>query len=152
MFRRSSSEAHYGVCNHLHKANRTSSKQQRGNIETLYVLGSLAVSLDGQVETAKTVTSQTVCSTLEQYGIWSEIFHNFVDDWLKDVDERLVVESFIKWEVDGMILPSILADIFDVPCSREIVFEFVETACHHSISEVECLFDSISMMNVNIDI
>jgi hypothetical protein len=51
-----------------------------------------------------------------------------------------------------MILSSILTDILDVPCPREIVFEFVEAACHDSVSQVECLFDSISMMDINVNI
>jgi hypothetical protein len=75
------------VYSHLRKHNLTSSKQQRWNIETLYVLGSLAVSLHGQVEATKSISGETVCSTLEQYGIRPEIFHNFANDWLKDVDE-----------------------------------------------------------------
>lgn len=37
-------------------------------------------------------------------------------------------------------------------CSREVVLEFMERAGHDSIGEVKSFFDTISVMDINVDI
>jgi hypothetical protein len=40
--------------------------------------------------------------------------------------------------------------VVDVSCSREVVLELMEGACHNPIGQVKSLLDSISMMDVDI--
>ena len=37
-------------------------------------------------------------------------------------------------------------------CSWEVIFEFMERGGHDPISEIEGFFDSVSMMNIDVDV
>lgn len=51
-----------------------------------------------------------------------------------------------------MVETCILSDIFDVACAWEVVLEFVEAAGHHSVGQVEGLFHTVSMMDVDVNV
>lgn len=51
-----------------------------------------------------------------------------------------------------MICSSIFADVIDVACAWEIIFKLMERAGHDSVSQVKSLLDSITMMDININI
>ena len=44
------------------------------------------------------------------------------------------------------------ANVINVASTWEVVFEFVEGASHDSVSEVKGFFDSVSVVNVNVDV
>ena len=81
-----------------------------------------------------------------------QVLYYFGDNWLEYHLKWLIVESFIQGEVYSMISSWIFSDIIDVASSWKVILEFMERASHHSISEVEGLLHSISVMNVNVDI
>lgn len=51
-----------------------------------------------------------------------------------------------------MVSSIILASVFDVPSSGEIIFELVKRTGHNPVCQVESLLNSVSMMNININV
>ncbi len=39
-----------------------------------------------------------------------------------------------------------------MPSTWEVVLEFVERASHHSVCQIECLFNTVPMVNVDVNI
>lgn len=110
------------------------------------------MAFDWKIEASKTISGQTVSSSLQKYGFRSEIFDDFGDDRLEDHLKGLIIESLIEWEVDGVVRAWIFADIIDMSCSREVVLEFVEGAGHDSVGQVERFFNSVAVVDVDVDV
>lgn len=72
--------------------------------------------------------------------------------WFKNTSKRCVRDSVFQRYVDGVsfALPSPFILLASRP--RKIFAKFVETACHNSVRRVECLFDAITMMTVDVNI
>lgn len=51
-----------------------------------------------------------------------------------------------------MISTILFSNIIDMSCTREIIFKFMEWASHDSISKVKSFLNTITMMDINIDI
>lgn len=51
-----------------------------------------------------------------------------------------------------MIESIILSYIIDMPCSWEIILKLMEGAGHDSISQIESFLNTITMMDIDIDI
>ena len=89
---------------------------------------------------------------MQKNGFRSEVFDDFGDDWLEDHLEAFVIKSFIEREVDSMIGARIFSDVIDVAGSWEVVLELVEGGGHDSIGQVEGFFNTVSVMDINIDV
>ena len=51
-----------------------------------------------------------------------------------------------------MISTILFSNIIDMSCTWEIIFKFMERASHDSISKVKGFLNTITMMDINIDI
>mmetsp|Transcript_8360 Transcript_8360/g.19617 ORF Transcript_8360/g.19617 Transcript_8360/m.19617 type:complete len:269 (-) Transcript_8360:28-834(-) len=65
---------------------------------------------------------------------------------------RCVVHAIIQGEVNGEVFPLCVADIKDISCPGEVLSKLVEGHCHHAISGIERLLDSVSVVYVNINV
>ena len=110
------------------------------------------MAFDWQVEASQSISWKTICSSLEQNGIWPEVFNDFGDDRLEDHVKTFIIKSLIKREVDSMIGAWVFSNIINVTCSWEIILELMERASHDPVSEVEGFFNTISMMNIDINV
>ena len=105
-----------------------------------------------QIETTKSISWKTISSTLQKNSLGSEIFDNFVNDRFEDEHKWLIIKSLVKGKVDRMISSIIFPYIFNVTCSWEVIFELMEGTSHHPVGEIEGLLNSISMVDVDVDV
>ena len=110
------------------------------------------MAFDWKSEASKSISRETISSSLKQNSIRSKVFDDFWDDRLEDELKALVIESLIEWKVDSMVCSWIFANIIDMSCSWEVIFEFMERTGHNSISQIKRLFDSISMMDIYVNV
>jgi hypothetical protein len=89
---------------------------------------------------------------LEYNGFWPEVFHDFSKNRSGNGNKRFVIHTLIKREVDSPVSAFFFSDIFDVASTWEIVFELMEGAGHDSVSEVKGFFDTVTMMDIDINI
>ena len=89
---------------------------------------------------------------MKKDGVRIESFHDFGDDRLENLQKRLVVKALIEREIDRIVNPLIFSNIIYVAGSREVVLELMERASHHSIGKVECFFDSIAMVDIDVNV
>jgi hypothetical protein len=93
------------------------------------------------------ITGQGIGAALQNNGAWLENFHNFGNHWAKNTPEGFIIHTIIERKVNGVILAIGVTDILNVSRSREIFPEFVKRDSHDAVCGVECLFDSISVMD-----
>ena len=117
----------------------------------------------GQIEWTQSITGERVGTALEYDITWLVPVDNALDDRLENALVAFVGDSVPQWHIDcvsivsGAIivgLPLARADtvISDFACSGEELPVFVETGRHDSICGIERFFDTVSMMNIDIDI
>jgi hypothetical protein len=80
------------------------------------------------------------------------IVHDSLDDWLKDRLVGDIVNTIAEWEVDGVILASAYTDIAKLTSTWEILSVLVERAGHDSVGGIEGFFNTITMMNVDVNV
>jgi hypothetical protein len=110
------------------------------------------MSLQTQIETPQSISTQGIGSTLENHSTWSKNFHDFANDWSENGLETDIVHPVIQGEVDGVILALSVANIENVSSARKVFSKLVEAHCHYSIGGIKRFLYSISMMNVNINV
>jgi hypothetical protein len=71
---------------------------------------------------------------------------------LKNILEAGVVDSIIQWEVKSIVFAFVLANIFNTSRTGEIIAKLVERDSHHSIGGVESFFDTIAMVNIDVNV
>ena len=110
------------------------------------------MSLDREVKAAKSIARYTVRTALQKDSLRSILFHDFLNNRLKYIYEGVIIESFVEWEINGMILPFFVSDVVEVACSWEVIFKLVKAAGHHSIGQIKRFFNSISVVDVDVHI
>lgn len=98
---------------------------------------------------------------------WSEAFEDLRNHGTKDTDESSIVHSIMQRKVHRVLpIDSIkhgqpeesdtypfafaVANVLPVSSSREVLSIFMEGAGHHSVGRIECFFNAITVMNINI--
>jgi hypothetical protein len=120
--------------------------------ETLNEPDAVCVALHTQVEAAQSITRKTVSAALENNSFRLVIVHDSLDDWLKDRLVGDIVNTIAEWEVDGVILASAYTDIAKLTSTWEILSVLVERAGHDSVGGIEGFFNTITMMNVDVNV
>lgn len=77
---------------------------------------------------------------------------NIVTHRFKDALVGFISDSIPQWEINRVIPSLSESNIFDVSSTREEFTVFVERTSHDSIGRVESFFDSISVVNVDVDV
>lgn len=108
------------------------------------------MSLHTQIEAAKSVSTQTVTTALQNNSLRSVALHDFANDRLEDALVRLVVDSVSQRKVDGVVLAGSNTDISKLTSSWKVLAVFVERNSHDAICRVKSLFDTISVMYINV--
>lgn len=129
----------------------TTSKKNR-NTKAFHELCYWCMTFYWKIEASKSVSWKTVSSSLKKNSFRSEIFHNFSKNRPCYSHKRFIIHTFIQWEIDRMISTIFFSNVINVSCTWEIVFKFMERACHYSISKIKGLFNTITMMNININV
>ena len=71
---------------------------------------------------------------------------------LKDAAVGLVIDSVPQGKVDGVLLALAVASVTHITCPGEVLSVLVKGARHHTISGVEGLLNSISVVDVDVDV
>mmetsp|Transcript_21127 Transcript_21127/g.35286 ORF Transcript_21127/g.35286 Transcript_21127/m.35286 type:complete len:256 (-) Transcript_21127:392-1159(-) len=130
----------------------TASEDEHGDVEAFYKLDTIGVTLDREIEAAETVSGKRICSALHDDGLRFVNLDDLGDDGLEDAFVRFVIDSIFQWEVDRVILALSDSNILDVTCSRKVLAKLVEGDTHHTIGGVEGLLDSITVVNVDVNV
>lgn len=105
-----------------------------------------------EIEATETVTRQTVTTTLKNHGVRVVEFHDARDDRFEDGLVRGVVDSVTEREVDGVVLALADTNVTKLTGSREILAILVERDRHDSVGGIEGLLDTITVVNIDIDV
>mmetsp|Transcript_2964 Transcript_2964/g.8483 ORF Transcript_2964/g.8483 Transcript_2964/m.8483 type:complete len:363 (+) Transcript_2964:45-1133(+) len=137
-----------------HVAQRVSAttKNEGRNAKALHVLNTVSVAFEGKVEASQTVPRERVGTALEHHGPWLEYFHDFANDRPEDGREALVIHAIVQRKVNRVVFALVCTNILHITGSREVLAELVERGGHDSVRRVEGFFNSISMVNVNVDV
>mmetsp|Transcript_21840 Transcript_21840/g.55418 ORF Transcript_21840/g.55418 Transcript_21840/m.55418 type:complete len:490 (-) Transcript_21840:14-1483(-) len=127
-------------------------EQQRGQIELEHEVDALGVSLDREVEAAEPVARQRVGAALQHHGVGLIGVDDALDDRLKDVLVRHVVDAVTQREVDRVVLSLPRAHVLHVARAGEVLAELVERDGHHAVGGVEGLLDTVAVVDVDVDV
>jgi hypothetical protein len=130
----------------------TASKNESGEIEALDELDTVGMASHGQVKTTKTISGERIASTLENDCFRTVIVHDSLDDRFEDALVSHIGNSITKREIDRIILTRTNTNITEFTSTREVFAVFVERDGHDAIGGVKSLFDSIAMMNIDINV
>mmetsp|Transcript_5431 Transcript_5431/g.7907 ORF Transcript_5431/g.7907 Transcript_5431/m.7907 type:complete len:239 (+) Transcript_5431:439-1155(+) len=122
------------------------------HVKGFHVFDAFGMSLQTEVETTQSISRETICPALQNDRSRSVYGHNFI----KDRFEYSFVGIICHTPGEGCIYAKSRAlsspHILDMSRTRKEVTVLVKREGHDSICAVECLFDTIAVMNVNIDI
>lgn len=105
-----------------------------------------------QVEAAQAIARETVSATLQYNGFRLIIVHHGLDNGLENGLVRVVGNAITQREIDRVILANANADIPKFAGAGEIFSILVERAGHDTIGGVESLLNTISVVNVDVDV
>lgn len=105
-----------------------------------------------EVEATQTIARQAVATALQDNSLRSVIIHNTLNDRFKDGFVCHIVDTIAKREVDRIVLTRADTNISKLASAREVLAIFVEGDGHDSIGSVESFFDSIAMVDINVDV
>lgn len=110
------------------------------------------MTLHTEIEASESVTGQAVSTTLKYNGFGSVVLHNTFDDWLEDSLVRSIINAIAERKVDRVMLSLANANVAKLSSTRKVFAILVERDCHDPISGIESFFDTIAMMNVDVDV
>jgi hypothetical protein len=130
----------------------TSSDNEGWPIEALDKLDTVGVSVHAQVKATQTVTRQTVTAALKNNGIGVIVFHDIRYDGLEDGLVGGVVNAVSEREVDCVVLALANTNVSQFAGAGEVFSVLVERNSHDSVGSVEGLLDTISVVDVDVDV
>jgi hypothetical protein len=89
---------------------------------------------------------------LEDNGFRLVIVHDILNDRLENRLVCDIVNAVTEWEVDGIILALANTNVTKLASAREIFSVFVKGDGHDSVGSVERFLNTVTMMNVNVDV
>lgn len=105
-----------------------------------------------EVEATKTVARQTVTTTLEDNRLRTVPLHDALDYGLEDALVGGIVDTVAEGEVDGIVLARADTDITKFTSAGEVLAVLVERDSHDAVRGVEGFFDTVAMVNVDVNV
>jgi hypothetical protein len=130
----------------------TAAKNQGRQIKALDEVDAVGMSSHAQIEAAKTITRQTVTTTLEDHSLWAIPLHHALDDGLEDALVRDIIDTIAEREIDRVVLALPNTDVAKFTSTGEVLAVFVERDGHNAISRVESFFNAIAVVNIDINV
>lgn len=113
----------------------------------------IPMTLYGQVKTTKSITAQTISTTLQNNSSWPVELNDILHDSLEYIRIIWVSDALLQWHIDRVVSTVVSANLEHVTCAREkAVSVLVKWNSHHSIRQIECILHTIAVVNINIDI
>lgn len=130
----------------------TTAENQCRQIKAFDKVDAVGMPAHAQVEAAQTVTRQTVSTALQDHGLWTIPFHHTLDHRLKNALVRDIVDTIPEGEVDRIIFALANTDVAELASAGEVLAVLVEGNGHDAICGVKRFFDTITMVNINVDV
>lgn len=106
-----------------------------------------------EIELAESIVSKGVCSELDDDCIGSVVPHDPINCRLEELVVGGIANAFFERYVERVVFALALADAFEVAGAREeVVTVLMEANSHDTASQQECLFYTISVVHVDVDI
>ena len=105
-----------------------------------------------QIKATKTVTGETIATTLENDCLRLVVLHDSVNDGLEDRVVCGVIDAIPKGKVDGIVLAVSNTNIAELAGAREVFAILMERHCHDTIGRVEGLFHAIAVVDIDVDV
>lgn len=120
--------------------------------ELLHKIDAVCMTAHAEIEAAQSIAGQTVATTLEYYSLWLVVFHNSANDGLENVPVGRICNAIAEGKVDRMVLAITHTNVAKLASTREILAVLVERASHDTVGGVERFLDTVTVMDVNIDV
>lgn len=137
---------------HISHRITTTAENHGGQVKALHKVHTVRVAPHTEVEASETVARKTVATTLQDHRFGSVPFHNALNNGLKDALVGDVINAIAEREVDGIVLALTHSDIAQLTRTWEVLAVLVEGHRHHTVSRVECLLNTISVVDININV
>lgn len=105
-----------------------------------------------EIETSKSVARQTISSALQDNSFRTVILHDIFDNGFEDSSVRAIVDTITEREVDGVVFSRPYTHVAKLASSGKIFAVFVERYRHHTIRGIEGFFDTVSVVDVDVNI
>lgn len=105
-----------------------------------------------EIEASQPIARQRITTALEDNSLGLVVFHDGIDDGLKEAPVALVIDTIAERDVDSVVLTSTNADVAELAGAGEVLAIFVEGAGHDAIGGVEGFLDAVAVMHINVDI
>jgi hypothetical protein len=113
----------------------------------------LSMTLDRQIQMSKFIFREWVCSTLDNNDIRSVWGHTTIHNFFEEVEVDLITNATFEGDIYCEVFTDSLTDWLESTGAREeILLELVETYSHNSVGIVKCFFDSIAMVDIDIQV
>ena len=117
------------------------------------MLNALSVPFNRELEVSNSVLGQRVGPALQHDHIRTVGADHDVGYLLENIQIIGIIDALADRHVDAVEFPDPLACRLQLPCAWEEVFlVLVEAESHDSICMVECFFDSIAMVDIDVDV
>lgn len=86
-------------------------------------------------------------------GIRSVLGHHAIHHRFEELEESFIADSRFQRDVECVVLSIEFSNLIDPTSAwKEIIAILMKTNSHHSVAQIECLFDSIAMVDVNVEV
>lgn len=137
---------------HVPQRVATAADQHHGDPEALHVFDTLTMATNGQIKEADTVTAERVGTALQHDALGLKLVHNTLHHRFESHLIACIVNTIVEWEIDSIVLASLCPNIIQATCPREVISVLMKGDGHDSVSREECLFHTVAMVAVNVDV
>jgi hypothetical protein len=110
------------------------------------------VATHAEIEAPKAITRKTVATTLKNNGLWTVPLHHALNNGFKDALVRDIINTVTEGEVDSIVFTLSDTNISQFTCTGEVLSILVERDSHHTVCGIERFFNTITVMNIYINI
>ena len=106
-----------------------------------------------KIEVSKPIFGQRVSSTLNHHGIRSVESHASIHNFLEKLKISGIIDTLLERHINRIVFADPLSNRIECSSSRkEIFIKLMKAHSHDSISMIESFLNSITMMNINIEV
>ena len=105
-----------------------------------------------EIEASQAVAGKTVAAALQDNGLGAIPVHNALNHGLKDTLVRDIIDAVTKRKIDRVIFALSDADVAQLARPWEIFAVLVEGHRHDTIGGVKRLFDTVAVVDIDVDI
>eukprot|EP00051_Salpingoeca_urceolata_P005907 m.78637 g.78637 ORF g.78637 m.78637 type:complete len:485 (+) comp14592_c0_seq3:64-1518(+) len=130
----------------------TATKKKHWFAKRLDKLNTGSVAFEREVEAAEAIARKGISTTLQHDDRGPVPVHALLNNRLENALVRFVINAVSEGKVDCIVLSLPMPNILDVAGARKVLSVLVKRHRHHSVGAVKCLFHTVAVMNVNVNV